>query len=203
MVFARQDDVRCAIHHDQETRRSIPAREDKFNAMKKTVAFKIRNAEFKDVGAIYALLKEHPREVLPRATSDIVQNIDRFLVSEDRERIIGAASWQILPEIGKALEPSIEIKSVAVSGRYRHKGIGAVLVKAVIRRIQRFHPAQIVVLTFTPAFFSRFGFHKVAKETLVHKLYMGCINCTKYDSPFTCPEVAMGIDLECKNKTKQ
>jgi len=24
---------------------------------------------------------------------------------------------------------------------------------------------------------------------------MGCINCAKYDSPFTCPEVAMAIDV--------
>lgn len=153
----------------------------------------IRNAEFKDAVAIYALIKEHPREVVPRAISDIVQNIDRFLVCESRGRIIGTAAWQVLPEIGKALNPSIEIKSVAISSRCQHKGIGSAMVKAVIQRIKRFHPAQIVVLTFTPEFFRKFGFNEVAKETLMHKLYMGCINCTKYDSPFTCPEIAMTL----------
>ena len=165
----------------------------------------IRNAEFKDAGTIYALIKEHPREVVPRAISDIVQNIDRFLVCETRAcpssargRIIGTAAWQILPEIGKALNPSIEIKSVSISSHYQHKGIGSALVKAVIQRIKRFHPAQIVVLTFTPEFFRQFGFNEVAKETLMHKLYMGCINCTKYDSPFTCPEVAMTLVVKKK-----
>jgi hypothetical protein len=25
----------------------------------------------------------------------------------------------------------------------------------------------------------------------MHKLYTGCINCTKHTDPFTCPEIAM------------
>ena len=166
--------------------------------MKTALATTIRNAGFEDAGAIYTLIKEHPREVVPRAISDIVQNIDRFLVCEARGRIVGTAAWQILPEIGKALNPSIEIKSVSISGHYQRKGIGSALVKAVIQRIQRFHPAQIVVLTFTPEFFHQFGFREVPKETLMHKLYMGCINCTKYDSPFTCPEIAMV--RKCRSK---
>ena len=29
----------------------------------------------------------------------------------------------------------------------------------------------------------------------MHKLYMGCLNCSKYDSPFTCPEVAMALNI--------
>jgi len=174
----------------------IPAKEDKSQTMKTAIASTIRNAGFEDAGAIYALIKEHPREVVPRAISDIVQNIDRFLVCEARGRVIGTAAWQILPEIGKALNPSIEIKSVSISSHYQHKGIGSALVKAVIKRIKRFHPAQIVVLTFTPEFFGQFGFNEVAKETLMHKLYMGCINCTKYDSPFTCPEVAMTLAVK-------
>jgi len=164
--------------------------------MKTAIVSTIRNAEFEDVGAIFTLIKEHPRELIPRAISDIVQNIDRFLVCEARGRIIGTAAWQILPEIGKALNPSVEIKSVSISSHCQHKGIGSALVKAVIQRIKRFHPAQIVVLTFTPEFFRQFGFHEVAKETLMHKLYMGCINCTKYDSPFTCPEVAMTLAVK-------
>jgi hypothetical protein len=40
------------------------------------------------------------------------------------------------------------------------------------------------------------GFKEVPKASLMHKLYMGCINCTKYDSPFTCPEVAMAMDVK-------
>lgn len=160
--------------------------------------FIIRKAGFQDVAGIYALIKEHPREVLPRAISDIVQNIDRFIVCIADNRIVGTAAWQILPEIGKAAEPSVEIKSVSVSKDYQKQGVGAAVVKAVIRHIKVYRPAQIVLLTFSPEFFRKFGFCEVPKETLMHKLYMGCINCTKYDSPFTCPEVAMAINLRAE-----
>ena len=35
------------------------------------------------------------------------------------------------------------------------------------------------------------GFAPVSKDTLLYKLYKGCMNCAKYDNPLTCPEVAM------------
>ena len=161
-------------------------------------AIKIRNAGFGDVAAIYSVIKEHPREVVPRATSDIVQNIDRFLVAEVKGRIVGTASWQILPDIGRAPNHSIEIKSVAVSKDFQRHGVGKALVQAMIKHVKSYRPAQIVVLTFSPPYFRKFGFHEVPKETLMHKLYMGCINCTKYDSPFTCPEVAMTLAVGIK-----
>ena len=44
-------------------------------------------------------------------------------------------------------------------------------------------------------FFKSLGFVEVPKEQLMHKIYTGCMSCTKYDSPFTCPEVAMAMDL--------
>ncbi|MFA7159248.1 MAG: GNAT family N-acetyltransferase [Kiritimatiellia bacterium] len=157
---------------------------------------KIRSAGFGDVTAIYNILKEHPREVLPRATSDIIQNIDRFLVAEISGKVAGTACWQILPDISRAPSHAIEIKSVAVSKDFQRRGIGRMLVRAMIGHVRLFRPAQIVVLTFSPAYFRRFGFREVPKETLMHKLYMGCINCTKYSSPFTCPEVAMTLNPE-------
>ncbi len=167
----------------------MPARKNK------PAAVRIRPAGFGDAAEIYQLIKEHPREVLARSVSDIVQNIDRFLVAEVGGRLAGTASWQILPEIGHVTEPSIEIKSVAVSRKFQRRGVGEALVRAIIRHVRAYHPAQLVVLTFSPEYFRRFGFREVPKEKLMHKLYMGCVNCTKYDSPFTCPEVAMTIEL--------
>ena len=169
--------------------------------MKKKPAIKIRQAGFGDVAAIYALIKEHPREVVPRATSDIVKNIDRFLVAEIKGKVVGTAAWAILPEIGRAAHPSVEIKSVAMSKNFQRRGIGTILVKAMIKHVKKYRPAQIVVLTFSPDYFRKFGFREVPKETLMHKLYIGCLNCAKYDSPFTCPEVAMTLSgkLEARN----
>ncbi len=155
----------------------------------------VRNAGFADAEGVYALIKAYPRELLPRPLSDIVQNVDRFLVCEEKGAIVGTVAWSILPEIGHASSPSVEIKSLAVKKSLRRHGVGSRLVKAAIERVKILRPAQIIVLTFTPDFFRKMGFHEVPKATLMHKLYMGCINCAKYDSPFTCPEVAMAMDL--------
>jgi amino-acid N-acetyltransferase len=155
----------------------------------------VRNAGFTDAEGIYALIKAYPRELLPRPLSDIVQNIDRFLVCEEKGAIVGTVAWSILPEIGHASSPSVEVKSLAVKQSLRRHGVGSLLVTSAIERIAVLKPAQIIVLTFTPPFFRKMGFHEVPKASLMHKLYMGCINCAKYDSPFTCPEVAMAMDL--------
>ena len=159
--------------------------------MKRRNRYRIRPPEFQDATAIFNLIKKHPRELLARPIGDIVENIDRFLVCELKGKIVGTVSWQILPEIGAPKDPAVEIKSLAVQRYYQKRGIGRALVTRVIRRIHALHPSRVIVLTFHPEFFRRFGFHKVPKEQLMHKLYAGCINCTKYDSPFTCPELAM------------
>ncbi len=155
----------------------------------------IRPAGFEDAEAIFALIRENVDRLLPRPMGDIVQNIDRFLVSEKDGHITGAVSWQILPEIGAPRNPSVEIKSLAVDENHRSSGVGRALVADAVRHIRAIHPAQIVSLTFVPEFFSKLGFRQVEKRDLMHKLYSGCINCTKYDSPFTCPETAMALDI--------
>ena len=163
---------------------------------RKSRGWRIRNATFRDAPAIYRVIKQHPREVLPRSISDIVQNTDRFVVAEAADgALAGVASWQILPELGRVQDPAVEIKSVAVAPDFQGRGVGSALIRAVIRRVKAHHPHQLVVLTFSPDYFRRFGFCEVPKERLMHKLYAGCVNCTKYDSPFTCPEKAMSLVL--------
>ncbi len=171
--------------------------------MKKNIETTIRNAGFEDVAAIYSLIKSHPDALLPRSISDIVQNIDRFIVCESKKQVVGAASWEILPELGRITDPSVELKSVVVARRMRGRGIGEAMVGALIDRVKIFHPAKLIVLTFVPDFFRKFGFRETSKRKLMHKLYMGCVNCTKYDSPFTCPEVAMTLSIRKPRRKKR
>ncbi len=153
----------------------------------------VRSAHFGDTRAIFELIRRHPEELVPRPIGDILQNIDRFLVAETAGHIVGVVSWGVLPELGALEHPSIEIKSLAVDSEQRGAGIGRLLVEEVIRRIRQWEPEQIIALTFKPDFFGKFGFVQVPKETLMHKLYTGCINCTRFESPFTCPEKAMSL----------
>jgi amino-acid N-acetyltransferase len=157
--------------------------------------YNIRAAEFKDAEPIFQLIKSFPDELLPRPISDIVQNIDRFLVCETGGEVAGTISWHILPEIGSPRQPSVEIKSLAVKKEHQGRQVGKELVQNAIQRISELHPIQIIALTFQPEFFARLGFRKIPKAKLMHKIYAGCINCTKYDSPFTCPETAVGMEL--------
>lgn len=155
----------------------------------------IRNAGFSDASAIFELIRENPDELLARPISDIIQNIDRVLVAEIDGAIAGTVSWQILPEIGLAKNPTVEIKSLAVKEQFRSLGLGRGLVEAAVGRVSDLKPSQVIALTFRPDFFRSLGFGEIPKDELMHKLYMGCVNCSKYDSPFTCPEVAMGLTM--------
>lgn len=160
----------------------------------------IRPAGFEDAEAIFALIREYPEELLPRPICDIVQNIDRFLVCELDGAVVGTISWQILPEIGAPRDPSVEIKSLAVEKSMRKGGRGGALLDSALDHIAALHPAQVIVLTFAPEFFQKAGFIKTPKEKLMHKIYMGCITCTKYDSPFSCPEIAMTLSPNNRKK---
>ena len=58
-------------------------------------SWKVRNAGFEDASAIFNLIRAHPQELVPRSMSDIIQNVDRFLVAEAGGRVIGTVSWGI------------------------------------------------------------------------------------------------------------
>ena len=155
----------------------------------------IRNASFADSAGIFRCIKAYPDELVPRSMSNILQNIDRFLVAEKDGEIVGTIAWSILPELDPEASPSIEVQSVSVRRDLQRTGLGRKLVERAIRRVSKYSPDQIIVLTFASAFFEKLGFAPVSKETLMYKLYKGCMNCSKYSSPFTCPEVAMALHV--------
>lgn len=155
----------------------------------------VRTAVLADANAIFDLIKAHPEELISRPLNDIVENIDRFVVAEQDGLLVGCASWHILPEIGEPERACVEIRSVAVAMRLRGTGVGTALIRAILARIRALGPAQALALTFAPAFFARLGFHEVSKSQIMHKIYTGCINCTKHANPFTCPEIAMVLEL--------
>jgi amino-acid N-acetyltransferase len=155
----------------------------------------IRSAILKDAEQIFELIREHKEDLITRPMGDIIQNIDRFYVAEVNGQVVGCAAYQILPEIGVPERASVEIQSVAVHADYRRHHIGSQIVKHILERVCVFDPAQAIVLTFAPDFFGSLGFKRIEKTQVMHKLYMGCINCTKHANPFTCPEIAMALDL--------
>ena len=84
---------------------------------------------------------------------------------------------------------------MAVVASYRKFGIGRALIEALLGRVATFAPEEALVLTFVPGFFERLGFREIPKSKVMHKLYSGCMHCTKHADPFTCPEIAMSRKL--------
>ena len=159
--------------------------------MNEPTTFTLRPARIPDAERIFALIRSHSDLLVPKPMGDIVANIDRFAVAESGGEIVGCATYSILPEIGSAERATVEVQSVAVSEPFRKAGIGRALVESVLKRIEAFKPADALVLTFAPEFFSKLGFSEIPKSKVMHKLYSGCIHCTKHADPFTCPEIAM------------
>ena len=153
--------------------------------------FSIRQAKLGDAEGIYALIGANVDRLVPRSLGNIVESIDRFVVAEADGKMAGCASYQVHPEIGAPEAATVEIVSVAVKEDFRRRGIGRALVEAVAERAAAFSPRELVVLTFAPEFFASLGFAEVPKTKIMHKLYTGCMNCTKHADPFTCPEKAM------------
>lgn len=155
----------------------------------------IRQADFDDVGAIYDVIKENPDEVLPRSYQDIFTHFDRFFVYDDGE-IRGVVSWAVLPMINPDNpDRCLEVISFSVRKKDQGKGIGSVLLRHILQVVTDKRPNRVIVLTFYPEFFKKFGFTETSKENLYQKIHVGCLQCTKHKSPLTCPEVAMEYKL--------
>ncbi len=151
----------------------------------------IRKAGFDDVPAIYEVIRENPDEVLPRPYQDIFTHFDRFFVYDDG-RVRGVVSWQVLP-VNNPDSPDrcMEVISLSVRKSDQRMGIGALLLNRVLDELAGMSPDRVIVLTYYPEFFKKFGFVETSKEKLYQKIYVGCLHCTKHRSPLTCPEAAM------------
>jgi len=146
----------------------------------------IRKATVRDVGAIHRLLKKHADlgELLPRALSDLYDDVRDFSVLEDKDSgaIIGACALHV------CWEDLAELRSLAVSEEYQGKGTGTALVTAALAEAEDLGIKRIFTLTYRPDFFTKHGFEIVDKATLPQKIWAECIKCVKFPD---CDEVAM------------
>lgn len=155
------------------------------------MAVTIRPATLKDAEKIFAFIGANREQLVPRSLGNVVENIDRFRIAEEAGEMLGCAAYTVHPEIGEAEAAAVEIVSVAVREKRRRQGVGRALVERLVQDVRSFGPREVVALTFTPEFFGKLGFVEILKTEIMHKLYTGCINCTKHANPYTCPEIAM------------
>ncbi len=145
---------------------------------------KIRKANIKDAKQIRDIVNFFAEngKMLPISYNQIYERIRDFWVIEKGKKIIGCGA---LKPMWKDLA---EIRSVAIKERYQKKGYGKILIEKLLEEGKELGFKKVFVLTYKPEYFEKFGFKKISKSKLPHKIWLDCINCPKFPK---CDEVAL------------
>ena len=123
--------------------------------------------------------------MLPRALNTIYENLRDFVVAESDGKITGCCALHV------TWEDLAEIKSVAVKKTYHGKGIGKQLIAACMAEGKDLGIRKYYVLTYVPDFFKHFGFKRIDRKVLPHKVWTECVKCPKFPD---CDEIAMMLE---------
>ncbi len=147
-------------------------------------AAKIRKAKIGDVSQIQKLINQFAKQelMLPRSLSDIYESLRDFWICEFNNRIIGCCALHV------TWKDLAEVRSLAVNKRYQRRGIGRQLINAAINEARELGCKSVFALTYIPDYFRKYGFRRISKERLPHKIWAECINCPKFPD---CKEVAL------------
>lgn len=144
----------------------------------------IRKAKITDSNHIKKLVNCYAEEgiMLPISINQIYERLRNFSVIEKKGRVIGCGALKIMwKDLG-------EIRSIAVARSQKNKGYGRILIEELLAEAQSLDLKKVFVLTYVPDFFGKFGFEKIAKAKLPHKVWIDCINCPKFPR---CDEIAL------------
>ena len=147
-------------------------------------AAKIRKAKIGDVSQIQKLINQFAKQelMLPRSLSDIYESLRDFWTCELNNRIIGCCALHV------TWKDLAEVRSLAVNKRYQRRGIARQLINAAINEARELGCKSVFALTYIPDYFRKYGFRRISKERLPHKIWAECINCPKFPD---CKEIAL------------
>ena len=150
----------------------------------------VEKAKIDDVQRIHKLINSFADkgEMLPRALSEIYENLrDFFVIRDKNNKVIGCVALHI------NWADLAEIKSLAVSDDKQTQGLGSMLVEACIGEARVLGIPTIFCLSYKPAFFEKHKFRKVDKMELPRKVWSECYSCPKFPD---CDEVALVYNFE-------
>jgi len=81
-----------------------------------------------------------------------------------------------------------EVRSIAVWPRLKGRGVGGMILDALIAEADQHRIACVCLFTRIPAFFAHLGFTEVKRERLPDKIYKDCLECRRRGD---CDEIAM------------
>ena len=125
--------------------------------------------------------------MLPRALSEIYENIRDFFVIKDGDKVVGCAALHVY------WSDLAELRGVAVAEDMQNQRLGAKLIEACISEAREVGIPQVFCLTYRDSFFERQGFKRVDKAELPRKIWSECYRCPKFPD---CDEVALIYSVE-------
>lgn len=141
-----------------------------------------------DAPAISALVNGFAAQnlMLPRSEAQVLLALHDFRVADHAGGVVACGS---LIELTPALA---EIRSLAVAGEHHGRGMGGLIVGALLDLARQRGLEQVCALTLRPNFFQRQGFQIVDRWNLTPKIWHECVYCPKFHR---CDEVAMLLNL--------
>jgi amino-acid N-acetyltransferase len=127
----------------------------------------IRPARTADVREIRALVDVYSPDgrLLSKATVTLFEDIQEFLVAEADGRVVGCGALHVM------WEDLAEVRTVAVDPELAGKGIGSLLLSALMERARLVGVKKVFCLTFAVPFFERHGFVEIDDSPVDHDVY--------------------------------
>jgi amino-acid N-acetyltransferase len=145
---------------------------------------KVDRARVSDANYMHRLISHFADkgEMLPRALSEIYEDIRDYFVVRKRGRAIACAALHV------TWVDLAEIRSLAVNEQEQNQRIGSTLVQACLEEAEELGIPRVFCLVRKPAFFEKHGFQLIDKTELPHKVWAECYRCPKFPD---CDEVAL------------
>ncbi|MHA0855753.1 N-acetyltransferase [Paenibacillus sp. CMAA1364] len=143
-----------------------------------------RKASPEDIEYLFVMIQGYAEKgiMLPRSRKILEQQLDQFIVAEIDGQTVGCGS---LFQLGTDL---VEIRSLGIGEEYKGRGIGSMLVSALIEEAKVRQIPNVMALTYEVSFFLKNGFDVVEKEIFPEKVWTDCVFCSKQHC---CDEIAV------------
>lgn len=144
----------------------------------------LQHATTREIPRIQEILDYYANQglLLPRALSDMYENVRDFIVYREGAEIIGTSALHV------CWEDLGEIRSLAVIPEQTKKGIGGKLVNYCEKLARELGLQKTFTLTYQESFFNKLGYRTIDKNALPQKIWRDCLQCVKFPH---CDEIAM------------
>ena len=141
-------------------------------------------ARMHDIPLILQLINDYAARgiMLPRTEFELSEAIRDFVVVKHGEQLLGCGALHFY-------SPTLaEIRSLAVHESAKTRGVGRLLVEALVSEAEAYGLDAVFAFTYVVEFFNKVGFHEVERGVLPLKAWKDCLRCPKFQA---CDEIAV------------